>query len=107
MELFFTGHLDKTMLFYAANIVYCFAYMVTSMVWLRVLTILAAIYTFLYFYFWLEPLWSALLWQSVFVGINLVNLCLLLFAIRPQSLTLVQRQLHHNVFKDLKSNEVV
>jgi len=51
---------DKTVVFFIANSIYVISYMLTSMVWLRVLAIIAAISTFPYFYFQLEPLWSAL-----------------------------------------------
>jgi len=73
---------DKTVVFFIANSIYVISYMLTSMVWLRVLAIIAAISTFPYFYFQLEPLWSALFWQACFLAVNLVNLLILLFSMR-------------------------
>jgi hypothetical protein len=40
---------DKTVVFFIANSIYVISYMLTSMVWLRVLAIIAAISTFPYF----------------------------------------------------------
>ena len=47
---------DTTALFFIANSIYVISYMLTSMLWLRLLAILAAVSTFPYFYFQTEPL---------------------------------------------------
>ena len=77
------------------------------MVWLRFLTIIAALATLPYFYFQLEPLWSALLWQSAFLLINLVNLTILIYHIRPVKLNEDQTHLHKTVFSGLQPHEML
>ena len=73
---------DATVVFFIANTLYVISYMLTSMFGLRLLAIIAAASTFPYFYFQLEPLWSAMFWQACFLTVNLVNLLILLFSMR-------------------------
>ncbi len=95
-----------TMLFFTANIIYCLAYLVTKMVWLRILTIVAALATFPYFYFQLEPLWSALFWQSCFLLINLINLIVLYYNSLPLDMTENERRLQSLVFRNITPREI-
>ena len=95
-----------TMLFFGANIIYCLAYLVTKMVWLRMLTIVAALCTFPYFYFQLEPLWSALFWQSCFLLINLINLAVLYYNSLPLNMTEDEKRLQTLVFRNISPREV-
>lgn len=95
-----------TMLFFAANIIYCLAYLVTKMVRLRVLTIVASFCTLPYFYFQLEPLWSALLWQSCFLLINLINLMVLYYNSLPLNMTEDEKRLQALVFRNISPREV-
>lgn len=76
---------DATVVFFIANSLYVISYMLTSMLWLRVLAIIAAVSTFPYFYFQVEPLWSALFWQTCFLVVNLINLLILLYSMRAAS----------------------
>jgi len=95
-----------TMLFFAANIIYCLAYIVTKMVWLRILTIVAALCTLPYFYFQLEPLWSALFWQSCFLLINLVNLIVIYYNSLPLNMSEDEERLQSLVFRTISAREV-
>lgn len=81
-------------LFFVANVIYCLAYVVRDILWLRILTIVAAFCTFPYFYFQESPLYSALLWQSAFITINAVNLTALFLQRRPVRMTEDQQRLH-------------
>ena len=93
-------------LFYSANVLYCLAYVVRDMVWLRTLTIIAAFATLPYFFGTAgTPLWSAIGWQAAFAGINLVNLYLLLQERRPADLTEDQQRLHELVFRGLTQRQ--
>lgn len=85
-------------LFFAANITYCVAYVVRDILWLRILTIIAALMTFPYFIFQTEVLYSALLWQSAFALINLINIGRLLHERRPVNFTDDEETLRHLVF---------
>ena len=97
---------DKTVIFFIANSIYVISYMLTSMVWLRLLAIIAAVSTFPYFYFQAEPLWSALFWQSCFLAVNLVNLVMLLYSMRPPKFDTFETLVYKLKFFDLKQHEV-
>ena len=79
--------------------------MVRDIFWLRVLTVIAALLTFPYFFFQPSVLYSALFWQSAFMLINLVNIILLIRARRPVPLTQDQTLLKDMVFRHLSSRE--
>ena len=96
---------DKTVIFFIANSIYVISYMLTSMFWLRLLAVIAAISTFPYFYFQAEPLWSALFWQACFLTVNLVNLAILLYSMRPPSFDSFEALVHQLKFSDLKQHE--
>ena len=96
---------DKTVIFFIANSLYVISYMLTSMFWLRVLAIIAAVSTFPYFYFQLEPLWSAIFWQSCFLAVNLANLIILLFSMRQPSFDDFESLAYQHKFTDLKPRE--
>ena len=93
---------NATVVFFIANSLYVISYMLTSMVWLRVLAIIAAASTFPYFYFQVEPLWSALFWQSCFLLVNLVNLLILLWSRRGASFDQEEHLAYEIKFSDLK-----
>lgn len=97
---------DSTVVFFIANTLYVISYMLTSMIWLRVLAIVAAVSTFPYFYFQLEPLWSALFWQACFLTVNLVNLLILLYSMRATSFDELEEQAYELKFSELKPWEV-
>ena len=96
---------DATVIFFVANSLYVVSYMLTSMLWLRILAIVAAASTFPYFYFQPEPLWSALFWQSCFLTVNLVNLAVLLYSMRTPRFDEFEAQAHDLKFADLKPHE--
>ena len=97
---------DKTVIFFIANSLYVISYMLTSIFWLRLLAVIAAISTFPYFYFQAEPLWSALFWQACFLTVNLVNLAILLYSMRLPSFDSFEALVHELKFSDLKDHEV-
>ncbi|MFT5170238.1 MAG: hypothetical protein ACI9BD_000004 [Candidatus Marinamargulisbacteria bacterium] len=94
-------------LFFAANILYCMAYVVRDIMWLRILTIVGAFCTFPYFFFQPETLWSALFWQSAFILINAVNLVYLLLERRPVNLTADQKRLYLLLFRSFSPRELL
>jgi CRP-like cAMP-binding protein len=96
---------DKTVIFFIANSLYVISYMLTSMLWLRVLAILAAASTFPYFYLQPEPLWSALFWQSCFLAVNAANLIVLLYSMRPPRFDELESLAYRLKFSDLKPHE--
>jgi hypothetical protein len=96
---------DSTVVFFIANSLYVISYMLTSMFWLRLLAIIAAASTFPYFYFQLEPLWSAIFWQACFLTVNLVNLMILLFSMRGTNFDADEHRAYDMKFSDLKPYE--
>ncbi len=97
---------DATVVFFIANTLYVISYMLTSMLWLRVLAIVAAASTFPYFYFQVEPLWSALFWQACFLAVNLVNLLILLYSMRAANFDGDEERAYELKFSELKPHEV-
>ena len=97
---------DATVVFFFANSLYVISYMLTSMLWLRVLAIIAAVSTFPYFYFQAEPLWSALFWQSCFLMVNLVNLLILLYSMRSTHFDEDEQLARNLKFSELKPQEL-
>ena len=98
---------DKSVIFAFANTIYCASYVLTSMLWLRALAVVGAASTLPYFFLQSEPLYQALFWQSMFLGINLVNLIILLYSMRTPKLNAQEQGLLESVFTDLKPHEVV
>jgi len=96
---------DATIVFFIANTLYVISYTLTSMLWLRILAIIAAVSTFPYFYLQVEPLWSALFWQSCFLAVNLVNLLILLYSMRAASFDENESLAYEIKFSDLKPYE--
>lgn len=96
-----------TGLFFFANLLFCLAYIVRDMAYLRAITILAALSTLPYFYFLETPLYSALGWQLAFIVINAFNLTVLLLARRPVALDDDQRWLHQHTFRMLSPREML
>lgn len=96
---------DTTVIFFIANSLYVISYMLTSMVWLRVLAIIAAVFTLPYFYFQPEPLWSAIFWQACFLTVNLVNLFIVLFSMRTTHFDEEEKLAYETKFSKLKRYE--
>ena len=94
-------------LFFLANIMYTSSYAVRDMMWLRIITVIAAFCTFPYFFFQDTPLWSALFWQSMFIAINAVQLFFLYREKKPVNLTRDQQRLHLLVFRSLNPKELL
>jgi hypothetical protein len=97
---------DSTVVFFIANTLYVISYMLTNMIWLRLLAIVAAVSTFPYFYFQHEPLWSALFWQSCFLAVNLVNLLILFYSMRSTNFDENENLAYEIKFSELKPYEV-
>jgi len=101
-----TGALSNSavIVFFIANTIYCSAYIVKDILWLRILTIGAGLLTLPYFLF--QGTYSAVFWQSAFVSINLVHVVLLMMAKRPVKLTEDQQALQSMVFRNFTSRQV-
>lgn len=98
--------LTTTHLFFIANILFCSAYIVRDILWLRLLTVIAATSTFPYFYSQPEPLWSAIFWQSAFLLINAINIIFLLYERRPVNLSEDESRVRRLAFRSLSEREL-
>lgn len=90
---------------YLANVaylLYLISYAVTDILWLRTITVVAAVLTLPYFY-WQQsgPLWTSLVWAGAFAAINCVQLVRLILARRPIGLGAEERRLYEQVFARL------
>ena len=75
------------LLIHAANLLYLFAFMVRDILWLRILTVIAAAFLIPYFFFRPEPLITPIYWNLVFTGLNLFWIARLLLERRPVKLS--------------------
>ena len=91
------------------NILYLCAYSVRDILWLRILSVLAMI-SLLFYYCWgcgPSPLIEPIVWQSVFIVINLVQIALLILERRPVFLGEEEMRLYRSVFRGLSPREFV
>lgn len=92
---------------HVANVLYLFAYLVRDILWLRLLTVVAASCLIPFFYFRPEPLMAPIYWNVLFTGINLYRSYLLLLERKPVNLREEEQELYRKVFRSLKPREMV
>ncbi len=66
-------------LIYAANILYLLSYLVRDILYLRLLTVVAACCLVTYFYSQAEPLMTVVYWNLFFVTLNVLQLTRILW----------------------------
>jgi hypothetical protein len=89
-----------------ANLLYLASYSVRDILWLRILTIAAAVLLIPYYYLQSQPLWIAISWNLVFVGINLFWVARLLLERRSVQLTEDEQRLRQFCFPLLNPADV-
>lgn len=89
-----------------ANILYLFSYLVRDILWLRILTVIAAFFLILYFYSRPDPLMVAIYWNLLFTGLNIFWIGRLLLERRPVNLTGNDLRLYQLVFRCLTPREM-
>lgn len=90
-----------------ANILYLFSYLVRDILWLRVLTVIAASFLIPYFYFRPEPLMVAIYWNLLFTSLNIFWVVRLLIERRPVHLSGNDLRLYQLVFRCLTPREML
>ena len=61
-----------------------FSFLVKDILWLRLLSILASLFSVLYnFYIPAEPMWLAINWNIVFVLVNIYHIAVIIYEKRP------------------------
>lgn len=82
-----------------ANVLYIFCYGVRDVLWLRILAV-AAMFLLLPFYAnQPEPMISCIIWQLIFIGINVYWIVAIIRERRPPKMTEEERQLYETVFE--------
>lgn len=89
-----------------ANVLYLFSYLVRDILWLRILTVVAASCLIPYFYFRPEPLMTAIYWNLLFTALNFYWIVRLILERRPVHLTGNDLRLYQLVFRCLTPREM-
>ena len=94
-------------LIHAANVLYLFAYMVRDILWLRILTVIAASCLVPYFYLQPTPLMIAIYWNLAFTALNLWWIVRLFLERRPVKLSEEEQRLCELVFRTMTPREMI
>lgn len=92
-------------LVHAANILYFASYATKDILLLRVLTVIACCLLIPYFYSQPTPLMVPIYWQIIFIGVNLVQIGILIHERRPIQLAEEEQLLYQRVFRALTPRE--
>ena len=83
-----------------------FSFLVKDILWLRVVSILASLFSVLYnFYIPAQPMWLAINWNIVFVLVNLYHIAVIIYEKRPIKMAPKDKELYETLFKDLSPVE--
>ena len=93
-------------LVHVANVLYLFSYLMRDILWLRILTVVAASCLIPWFYFRPEPLLAPIYWNLLFTGINLWQIVVLLLERRPVHFLPHEQRLYEMVFRVLPPRDV-
>jgi len=96
-----------TIAFHVANALYLISYAVRDILWLRLITVLGGAMLVLSFFLSPEPPIPAILWNALFLVINLVRIDLLIRERRPIPLAADEQHLANLVFRTLRPRELV
>ena len=83
-----------------------FSFLVKDIMWLRFVSILAS--SFSVFYNWVipvEPMWLAINWNFVFIGLNMYHIDVIIYEKRPIKMAPKDKELYETLFKDLSPVE--
>ena len=92
-------------LVHVANLLYLLSYLVRDILWLRLLTVVAATSLMPYFYFQSPPLMAPIYWNLVFLAINVYQIQRLILERRPVRLTEPELELYMAAFRSLTRRE--
>ena len=96
-----------TIAFHVANALYLVSYAVRDILWLRLITVLGGGTLLLSFFLSPQPPVPAILWNALFLVINLVRIDLLIRERRPIPLAADEQHLANLVFRTLRPRELV
>ena len=79
-----------------------FSFLVKDILWLRVVSILASLFSVFYNYFIpVEPMWLAINWNIVFVLVNIYHIAIIIYEKRPVHMDDKNNELYETLFKEL------
>ena len=90
-----------------ANVLYLVSYTLHDILWLRVLTVAAALLLIPYYYLQPSPLWVPIEWNFVFIAINVYWIVRLILERRPVHLTAEEQRLRELSFPSLTPREAL
>jgi len=83
-----------------------FSFLVKDIMWLRVVSILASLFSVFYNYVIPDqPMWLAINWNIVFVAVNLYHIAIIIYEKRPIKMAPKDKELYETLFKDLSPVE--
>ena len=98
--------LQIDLLIHLANVLYLFAFMVRDILWLRILTVIAAACIIPYFYLRPEPLMTPIYWNLVFTALNVYWIVRLLLERRPVPMNEEEARLYQLAFRTMKPRDM-
>ena len=86
--------------------VIAFSFLVKDILWLRVVSILASLFSVFYNYTIPEtPMWLAINWNFIFVAVNVYHIAVIIYEKRPIKMQPKDKELYETMFKDLSPVE--
>ena len=83
-----------------------FSFLVKDILWLRVVSILASLFSVFYNYIIPDqPMWLAINWNIVFVAVNLYHIAVIIYEKRPIKMAPKDKELYETLFRDLSPVE--
>ena len=79
-----------------------FSFLVKDILWLRIMSILASLFSVLYnFYIPVDPMWLAINWNIVFILVNLYHIAVIIYEKRPVHMNPKDKELYETLFREL------
>ena len=83
-----------------------FSFLVKDILYLRILSILASLFSVLYnFYIPVEPMWLAINWNIIFVLVNIYHISVIIYEKRPVKMSAKEKELYETMFRGLSPVE--
>ena len=83
-----------------------FSFLVKDILYLRILSILASLFSVLYnFYIPVEPMWLAINWNIIFVLVNIYHIAVIIYEKRPVKMSTKEKELYETMFRGLSPVE--
>ena len=79
-----------------------FSFLVKDIFWLRIVSILASLFSVLYnFYIPADPMWLAINWNFVFIAVNVYHIGVILYEKRAVKMDAKNEELYQTLFKEM------